>query len=73
MFPVPFVIYVDFECFTYTIDTTQPNPKFSYTLEYQSHEPSGYCLYIKSNIPDVNIKPIIYTKKIKMMTLLYIL
>ena len=39
-----------------------PNPEFSYTI-IVSHQPSGYCLLIKSIIPDINIKPVIYTMK----------
>ena len=63
MFPISFVIYSDFESFTEKIHNTQPNPEIIYTLNYQRHEPSGYCLYIKSNIPDINIKRIIYSKQ----------
>ena len=42
----------------------QPNPNNSFTQEYQKHEPSGYCLYLKGldGIKD-NDKPIVYTKK----------
>ena len=47
--PIPFVVYVDFECFTKPINSCQPNPKKSYTQGYQKHEPSGYCLYLKAN------------------------
>ena len=72
--PIPFVVYADFECFTKPISTCQPNPnpkpkskskpRKSFTLEYQKHEPSGYCLYLKGldGIND-NYKPIVYTKK----------
>ncbi|VDI80336.1 Hypothetical predicted protein [Mytilus galloprovincialis] len=44
---VPFTIYADFECFVEKIDTCQPNSSKSYTKQYQHHEPSGYCYYIK--------------------------
>ena len=62
--PIPFVVYADFECFTKPINSCQPNPNNSFTQEYQKHEPSGYCLYLKGldGIKD-NYKPIIYTKK----------
>ena len=55
------------------ISTCKPNPesykqksrqKKSYTLSYQKHEPSGYCLYIKAlDGINTNFKPIVYTKK----------
>ena len=62
--PIPFVVYADFECFTKPINSCQPNPNKSYTQEYQKHEPSGYCLYLKGldGIKD-KYKPIVYTKK----------
>ena len=60
--PIPFVVYADFECFTKPINSCQPNPNSSFTQEYQKHEPSGYCLYLKGCIND-NYKPIVYTKK----------
>ena len=62
--PIPFVVYADFECFTKLINSYQRDPNKSYTQEYQKHEPSGYCLYLKGldGIQD-NYKPIVYTKK----------
>ena len=59
--PIPFVVYADFECFTKPLNTCIPNPEYSYTYNYQKHEPSGFCLYIKG-IVSKTIKPIIYTK-----------
>ena len=61
-FPIPFVVYADFECFTKPINNCSPNPEDSYTYNYQKHEPSGFCLYVKGIIPKI-IKPIIYTKQ----------
>ena len=69
--PIPFTIYADFECFTITIHSCQPNPKEnkkknkeSFTQGYQKHEPSGYCLYVKAlDGMEVNFKPIVHTKK----------
>ena len=61
-FPIPFVVYADFECFTKPMNNCSPNPEDSYTYNYQKHEPSGFCLYIKGIVPN-SIKPIIYTKK----------
>ena len=62
--PIPFVVYADFECFRKPINSCKPNPNKSYTQEYQKHEPSGYCLYLKGldGIKD-NYKPIVYAKK----------
>ena len=60
--PVPFVVYADFECFTKPMNTCSPNPEDSYNYNYQKHEPSGFCFYIKGIVP-ITIKPIIYTKK----------
>ena len=60
--PIPFVVYADFECFTKPMNTCCPNPEDSYNYNYQKHEPSGFCLYIKGIVPNI-INPIIYTKK----------
>ena len=59
--PIPFVVYAVFECFTKPMNTCSPNPKESYNYNYQKHEPSGFCFYVKG-IVDKKIKPIIYTK-----------
>ena len=62
--PIPFAIYADFECFTFPVNSCQPNPNKSFTQSYQQHEPSGYCLYIKAmDGLNTNFKPIVYTKK----------
>ena len=60
--PIPFVVYADFECFTKPINSCSPNPKDSFNYNYQKHEPSGFCFYVKSIVPGIHIKPIIYTK-----------
>ena len=62
-FPVPFVIYADFECFTKPMKSCCPNPENSYSYNYQKHEPSGFCFYIKGIVPGKTFKPILYTKK----------
>ena len=62
-FPIPFVIYADFECFTKPMSSCSLNPIDSYTYNYQKLEPSGFCFYIKGINPDTKFKPIIYTKK----------
>ena len=59
--PIPFVVYADFECFTKPMNSCSPNPKESDNYNYQKHEPSGFCFYVKG-IVDKKIKPIIYTK-----------
>jgi len=59
---IPFVVYADFECFTKSIETCNPNPNESYTQDYQKHEPSGFCFYIKGIVSNI-FKPICFTKK----------
>ena len=61
-FPIPFVAYADFECFTKPMSSCCPNPEESYNYSYQKHEPSGFCFFIKG-VVGKGIKPIIYTKK----------
>ena len=60
--PFPFVAYADFECFTKPMNTCSPNPEDSYEYNYQKHEPSGFCIFIKG-VVDKKIKPITFTKK----------
>ena len=60
--PIPFVVYADFECFTKPMNTCSPKTENSYTYNYQKHEPSGFCFYIKGIVPNITFKPIIYTK-----------
>ena len=50
--------------FTKAINTCNPNPNDSYTYEYQKHEPSGFCLYLKG-LDGINkyFNPIVYTKQ----------
>ena len=62
-FPIPFVIYADFECFTKPMGSCCPNPEKSYSYNYQKHEPSGFCFCIKGIVPGKTFKPILYTKK----------
>ena len=59
--PIPFVVYADFECFTKPMNTCSPNPKESYNYNYQKHEPSGFCFYIKG-VVDTIFEPITCTK-----------
>ena len=46
-YPVPFVIDADFECFTKPVLNCKPDPSKSYDVDYQKHEPSGFCFYLK--------------------------
>ena len=65
-FPLPFVIYADFECFTIPVSSHEPNPNpnKSFTKIYQKHEPSGFCIYLKTlDGLNTNFEPIVYTKK----------
>ena len=59
--PIPFVVYADFECLTKPMNTCSPNPEDSYNYNYQKHEPSGFCFYIKGIVPNT-FEPISYTK-----------
>ena len=46
------------------MSTCQPNPENSYTKQYQKHEPSGFCYYIKCfNDRVFSQEPVIYTQK----------
>ena len=44
----PFTIYADFESLVKPLDTCEPDPKKSFTLKYQKHEPVSFVYYIKS-------------------------
>ena len=44
----PFAIYADFESIVKPLETCKPDPKKSYTLKYQKHEPVSFVYYIKS-------------------------
>ena len=44
---VPFLVYADFECCIKPMQSCEPNPGSSYTKQYQKHEPSSFCYYIK--------------------------
>ena len=72
MHKVPFIIYVDFECFTKPLNAevsnanaaSQQDPNKSYTNQYQKHEPSGFCYYVKcfdDSLYDQD--PVHYSKK----------
>ena len=44
---ISFIVYADFECFIKRMQSCEPNPERSYTKQYQKHEPSSFCYYIK--------------------------
>ena len=57
----PFIIFADFECFTKPLDVSGVEGK---TIQYQHHEPSGFCFYVKCSEPGVYDKePVMYTKQ----------
>ena len=43
------------------MNTCSPNPKESYNYNYQKHEPSGFCFYIKGIVNTI-FSPIVHTK-----------
>ena len=44
---VPFLVYADFDCCIKPMQSCDPNRGSSYTKQYQNHEPSSFCYYIK--------------------------
>ena len=44
---VPFAVYADFGCNIKPIQSCNPDDKSSYTKQYQKHELSSFCYYIK--------------------------
>lgn len=46
-FHIPFIVYEDFERFTKPINSCEPDSNNCFTMEYQKHEPSGFCLHLK--------------------------
>ena len=44
---LPFIVYTDFESYIKPLQSCEPNPEKSYTKQYQKHEPSSFCYYIK--------------------------
>ena len=61
---VPFIVYADIESFIEPIHTCQPDPKTSYTKQYQKHTPSSFCYFIKAFDDKIYYqKPVTYTAK----------
>ena len=61
---VPFIIYADFESYIKPMHSCDPNPEGSYTKQYQKHEPSSFCYYIKCFSDEVfEPKLVTYTGK----------
>ncbi|KAB0801617.1 hypothetical protein PPYR_03803 [Photinus pyralis] len=48
----PFVVYADFESMIVPIQTVEPNPLQSFSIQTQKHEPYSWCYYIKSTYND---------------------
>ena len=55
---VPFMIYVDTESLTKTIETCEPDPGKSYTKKYQIQELISFAYYIKC-FDDTVFKPVL--------------
>ncbi len=61
---VPFAIYADFECYVEPIDHADPNPKRSFTTQYQRHRPSGFCYIVKCFDESIyKTKTVLYTAR----------
>ena len=60
-YPIPFVIYADFECFTKSVLSCKPDERGCYSYEYQKHEPSGFCFYVKGLTGSFD--PVCFTKE----------
>ena len=59
---VPFIVYADFESYIRPLQSCDPNPESSYTKQYQKHEPSSFCYYIKCFDDEVyELKLVSYT------------
>ena len=43
----PIVIYADFECYIKELDAKEQKPDEPSTTQYQKHDPSGFCYYVK--------------------------
>ena len=44
---VPFAIYAEFECYIEGLNTVEQNSNKSNTIQYQKHNPSGFCYCVK--------------------------
>ncbi|XP_074026512.1 uncharacterized protein [Leptinotarsa decemlineata] len=49
---VPFVVYADFESVLKPIQTTKPNPEYSYSIKTFKHEPYSFAYLIKCSYND---------------------
>lgn len=45
---IPFVIYLDFECLLLKVDTCEPSPSKSFSVQFQNHKPYAFAYYIVS-------------------------
>ena len=46
----PFSFYIDLECLLKNIQSTQNNPKKSYTEKKTRHEPSGWAMFTRCSL-----------------------
>jgi hypothetical protein len=44
---IPFAIYADFECYIKELDVKEQKPDESSTIQYQKHNPSGFCYHVR--------------------------
>ena len=72
-FPIPFVIYADFECFTKPMGSCCPNPENSYSYNYQKHEPSGFVFILKGLFLVKHLNQFFILRKLQMMMFLLFL
>ena len=56
---VLFIVYADFESYIKPIQSCSPNPESSYTKQYQKHEPSSFCYYIKCYDDEVYVPKLV--------------
>lgn len=42
-----YYVYADFECFIRPVSSCESHSNKFFTMEYQKHEPSGFCLSLK--------------------------
>ena len=60
---VPFIVFADFELYIKPLHSCKQNPQSSYTKQYQKHEPSSFCYYIKCFDKVYKPKIVSYTGK----------
>ena len=59
-YKAPFVVYADFEALNRPVSKAERKGDDSYTDAYQTHEPSGFTIFIVSADPARTFKPVVY-------------